>query len=124
MASVGTKRKGLGRRGRKSDQTSPAALTGPTVLVVGTDDWAVEQAAQLLTGAGSPVLTCHEPGEPAFPCNALIEGRTCPLDAGFDVVATVRARANAAPVQAEFASTLMSKSFPSTRRHRPSVSSL
>jgi hypothetical protein len=50
----------------------------------------------------SPVLTCHEPGEPAFPCNALIEGRTCPLDAGFDVVATVRARASAAPVQAEF----------------------
>ena len=27
-----------------------------------------------------------------FPCNALIEGRTCPLDVGFDVVATVRAR--------------------------------
>jgi hypothetical protein len=80
----------------------PAAQTGPTVLVVGTDDWAIEQAADLLKGAGSPVLTCHEPGEPAFPCNALIEGRTCPLDVGFDVVATVRARANAVPVQAEF----------------------
>ena len=41
-------------------------------------------------------------GEPAFPCNALIEGRTCPLDVGFDVVATVRARPAARPVQAEF----------------------
>jgi hypothetical protein len=72
------------------------------VLVVGTDDWAIDQAAELLDDAGCPVLTCHEPGEPAFPCNALIEGRTCPLDAGFDVVATVRARATASPVPREF----------------------
>jgi hypothetical protein len=99
---VGTKAKGGSRRGRKAEATSAAALTGPTVLVVGTDDWAIEQASQRLVEAGSPVLTCHEPGEPAFPCNALIEGRTCPLDAGFDVVATVRARASSAPVQAEF----------------------
>lgn len=64
----------------------------PRVLVVGTDDWAIEQSAAALEEAGFGVLRCHEPGEPEFPCNALIEGRTCPLDVGFSVVATVRAR--------------------------------
>jgi len=65
---------------------------GRRVLVVGTDDWAIEQSAAALEDAGFGVLRCHEPGEPEFPCNALIEGRICPLDVGFDVVATVRAR--------------------------------
>jgi hypothetical protein len=68
------------------------ARRAPRVLVVGTDDWAIEQSAAALEDAGFGTLRCHEPGEPAFPCNALIEGRTCPLDVGFDVVATVRAR--------------------------------
>ena len=73
----------------------------PTVLVVGTDDWAIEQSATELETEGCRVLRCHEPGEPAFPCNALIEGRVCPLDAGFDVVVTVRARPLAEPSKAE-----------------------
>ncbi|MGH8973285.1 MAG: hypothetical protein ACRD0C_08770 [Acidimicrobiia bacterium] len=64
----------------------------PAVLVVGTDDWAVEQVASSLSGSGYRALTCHPPGQPAFPCNALVAGRTCPLDVGFDVVVTVRAR--------------------------------
>ena len=67
-------------------------LPKPTVLVVGTDDWAIEQSAAVLEEGGCEVLRCHEPGQPAFPCNALVEGRTCPLDAGFDLVADVRAR--------------------------------
>lgn len=73
----------------------------PTVLVVGTDDWAIEQSATELEAGGCTVLRCHEPGEPAFPCNALIQGRTCPLDVGFDVVVTVRARPLSEPSQAE-----------------------
>ena len=73
----------------------------PTVLVVGTDDWAIEQSATELEAGGCRVLRCHEPGEPAFPCNALIEGRACPLDVGFDVVVTVRARPLSEPCQAE-----------------------
>jgi len=101
-----TRGEGPKRRGRWSDSgddaATPRAATGPTVLVVGTDDWAIEQAAEALAGAGGRVLRCHEPGEPAFPCNALIEGRTCPMDIGFDVVATVRARAASTPAQAEF----------------------
>jgi hypothetical protein len=70
----------------------PEVRTTSRVLVVGTDDWAIEHSASALEEAGFGVLRCHEPGEPAFPCNALIEGRVCPLDVGFDVVATVRAR--------------------------------
>ena len=81
---------------------SPHPRTGPpTVLVVGTDDWAIEQSATELEAGGCRVLRCHPPGEPAFPCNALVEGRTCPLDVGFDVVVTVRARATSEPTQAE-----------------------
>ena len=72
-----------------------------TVLVVGTDDWAAAQSARALVAAGHRVLTCHDAGEPAFPCNALIEGRTCPLDVGFDVVLTARARPTAEPTQGE-----------------------
>jgi hypothetical protein len=72
-----------------------------TVLAVGTDDWATEQAADSLRADGARVLQCHEPGEPAFPCNALIEGRTCPLDVGFDVVLTVRGRPLPRPSEGE-----------------------
>jgi hypothetical protein len=59
---------------------------------VGTDEWAVEQSVALLADAGHETLTCHPPGQPAFPCNAFVEGRVCPLDVGFDIVVSVRAR--------------------------------
>ena len=72
-----------------------------TILVVGTDDWATDQSAAVLESSGHRVLRCHEPGEPAFPCNALISGRTCPLDVRFDVVLTARARPTPAPEQGE-----------------------
>jgi hypothetical protein len=72
------------------------------VLVIGTDEWAIEQGARALEAKGHRVLRCHEPGEPAFPCNALLEGRTCPLDAGFDVVVTVRGRPGPSPTFSEF----------------------
>jgi hypothetical protein len=62
------------------------------VLIVGTDEWAIEQAAATVTATGREVLRCHEPGEPPFPCNAFRPGRSCPVDEGFDVVVTVRAR--------------------------------
>ena len=84
--------------GSSSEDLSPGP---PTVLVVGTDDWAIEQSATELEAEGCRVLRCHEPGDPAFPCNALLEGRTCPLDEGFDVVVTVRARPLPEPSRAE-----------------------
>lgn len=64
------------------------------VLVVGTDDWAVEQSAEVLADARCEVSRCHEPGEPAFPCNLLHPERGgCPLDR-VDVVVDVRASAS------------------------------
>jgi hypothetical protein len=75
---------------------------GMTVLAVGTHPWAVEQATRAIEVGGHRVLRCHEPGEPAFPCNALIAGRTCPLDVGFDVVVTIRAQPSPAPTLPEF----------------------
>jgi hypothetical protein len=88
-----------------TEPTSPPDRTKTrerlTVLVVGTDDWAADQSAKVLESTGHRVLRCHEPGEPAFPCNALIQGRTCPLDVGFDVVLTARARPATEPAQGE-----------------------
>ena len=79
-----------------SEPVNALAPSGPeaarNVLVVGTDDWAIEQATTQLADAGHPVLSCHPQGEPGFPCNAMVEGRTCPLDVGFEVVLSVRAR--------------------------------
>ena len=72
------------------------------VLLVGTDEWAVQQLAPTLEREGLQVLTCHEPGEPAFPCNALRPDRVCPLDAGFDVVVTMRARSLERLAEGEF----------------------
>ena len=72
-----------------------------TALVMGTDDWATEQLAGLLASDGHTVVRCHEPGDSAFPCNALVEGRQCPLDAGFDVAVTARSRVAATPTPGE-----------------------
>jgi len=72
-----------------------------SVLVVGTDDWAVAQAQESLRVAGALGLTCHEAGESCFPCNALREGRRCPLDAGAQVVLVVRARPFPEPTPGE-----------------------
>lgn len=77
-------------------------MTGLALLVVGTDDWAIEQAAGSMASAGYEVLRCHEPGEPAFPCNGVRPDRVCPLDRGFAVAVTMRARPAAQPTQSEF----------------------
>jgi hypothetical protein len=71
------------------------------VLVVGTDDWAVEQARDRLADAGLVAFTCHTPGQPAFPCDALQAGKLCPLDRGCGVVVTVRARPLERPAPGE-----------------------
>ena len=71
------------------------------MLVVGTDEWAIEQGVEALGGSGFRVLRCHEPGQPAFPCNGLRPDAVCPLDAGFDVVATMRARPLGLPALSE-----------------------
>lgn len=72
------------------------------VLVVGTDDWAIEQMVPALESSGCQALRCHDPGKPSFPCYALLDDRVCPLDVGFDVVVDVRARPLAALAPSEF----------------------
>lgn len=72
------------------------------ILVVGTDQWAIEQAGSQLGAAGRQVRRCHEPGEPSFPCNALRPGRRCPLDEGVDIVLDMRARPVTPPPLNEF----------------------
>src|SRR3954468_10170428 len=72
-----------------------------SVLVVGTDDWAIEQSAAGLQAAGHEPLRCHDAGAPGFPCNALLPGRRCPLDIGVDAVVTSRARPVSAPTLTE-----------------------
>ena len=72
-----------------------------SVLVVGTDDWAIEQSAAALQAAGHEALRCHDAGAPAFPCNALLPGRRCPLDIGIDAVVTSRARPVKTPTLTE-----------------------
>jgi hypothetical protein len=84
-ASVPTSRRAIG------DQLLVGGVL--RVLVVGTDDWAVERSADVLTDGRCEVSRCHDPGEAAFPCNLLHPERGgCPLD-GVDVVVEVRATA-------------------------------
>jgi hypothetical protein len=72
------------------------------VLVVGTEDWAVEQAVEQLEASGCEALTCHPPGERAFPCNVFVDGATCPLTVGFEIAVTIRTRPLDEPALGEF----------------------
>lgn len=63
------------------------------VLVVGTHAEAVDRVDRELQAAGHQVVRCHESDEEPFPCAALIDGRTCPLEGPpVDVAVTVRDR--------------------------------
>lgn len=72
------------------------------VLVLESERGAADAAAEELTAAGHKVLRCHEPGAPAFPCNALAEDPACPLRSGVvDVALTVRKRPRSQPAPQE-----------------------
>lgn len=80
---------------------SRGASESVVALVVGTDDWAVDQSCDILGARGHKALRCHDSGEPCFPCNALLPGRGCPLDQGAQVVLAVRARPLPSPAEGE-----------------------
>jgi hypothetical protein len=68
------------------------------VLVVGRDDWAINDAASQLHAAGRVVHRCFESADAPFPCNALIPGRGCPLNQHqVDVVVDIRTRPGVQP---------------------------
>lgn len=50
------------------------------VLVVESDRRAADKAITDLQAAGHHVMRCHETDLPAFPCNALCDKGTCPID--------------------------------------------
>lgn len=64
------------------------------VLVVESDRHAADTAVTDLQAAGHHVLRCHEDDVPAFPCNALCDEGTCPVesDGSVDVVLDYRTR--------------------------------
>jgi hypothetical protein len=72
------------------------------ILVVGSDDWAIGDAAAQLREAGRTVHRCFDSAEAPFPCNALIPGRGCPLDHhDVDVVLNIRSRPESQPALGE-----------------------
>ncbi|MBV9661494.1 MAG: hypothetical protein JO337_10080 [Acidimicrobiales bacterium] len=72
--------------------------TAEQVLVVGADDWAIDDASSQLTAAGRTVHRCCDSSEHPFPCNALIPDRGCPLDEhSVDAVLMVRSRPSSEP---------------------------
>jgi hypothetical protein len=75
---------------------------GRNVLVLESDPGAATAARQELSGAGHTVHSCHDPGQPSFPCNALRDGGGCPFEATpIDVVLDVRRRARTTPTVRE-----------------------
>ncbi len=73
------------------------------VLVVGRDDWAIDDAIAQLHAAGRVTHRCSETAEAPFPCNALIPGRGCPLNQhDVDLVLDIRNRPGVQPTIAEF----------------------
>lgn len=64
------------------------------VLVVESDRRTADKAVTDLQAAGHRVVRCHETDLPAFPCNALCDKGTCPIETqqGVDVVLDYRAR--------------------------------
>jgi len=72
------------------------------VLLLESEPGAALVARDELEAAGHKVRYCHEPGEAAFPCNALIEGKRCPLEGeAVDVALAVRRHPHAQPTRCE-----------------------
>lgn len=72
------------------------------VLVLEGRPGAADGAVEELGRAGHDVARCHEPGQDPFPCNAMIDGKGCPMDDGqVQVAVVVRDGAGAGPEAAE-----------------------
>src|SRR5215831_9597160 len=61
-------------------------------LLLESDAHAGAHVERALESAGHTVVRCHEAGGPAFPCRALSDPGSCPLDApgGVDVAVVFR----------------------------------
>lgn len=84
-----------------SDHRAAPSADLPITLVVGTDDWAIEQAAAELAAAGHEVMRCQDPAAAAFPCFGVTTQGGCPLDRGAQVALAVRHRSAVEPTPHE-----------------------
>jgi hypothetical protein len=83
---------------RLEREARPKATLAAEVLVVGRDDWAIDEATGQLNAAGRVVHRCSESADAPFPCNALVPGRGCPLNQHHvDVVVDIRTRPGVQP---------------------------
>ncbi len=77
-------------------------MTPLRILVTEAEPGTAQVASDELRAAGHEVLTCQEPGAPAFPCAGLRHDHVCPLQAGaIDVTLAVRHTPSAHPARAE-----------------------
>lgn len=72
-----------------------------SVLVVGTETWAVDRATRQLQQAGHLVVGCPLADEPGRSC-AVLDGTACSLERELDVVLVVRARPLDRVVRSEY----------------------
>jgi len=67
-------------------------MTNLDVMLIESRPGVAGRTAQALEEAGCRVHRCHEPGEPSFPCAALVDPGSCPIDGHVDVALLVRPR--------------------------------
>jgi hypothetical protein len=67
------------------------------VMVIESDRRSADDAVRELREAGHEVVRCHEPGGQVFPCNALCDDETCPLEGGEGVDVVLDHRAHPYP---------------------------
>jgi hypothetical protein len=72
------------------------------VLLLESEPHGADDAGDELTEAGHTVLTCHDAGQPAFPCRGILDRDACPLRAKvIDVALAVRPRVRSLPAPSE-----------------------
>jgi hypothetical protein len=77
------------------------AVTELDVMVLESEPGAACTAVTALRRAGHRVHRCHEPGLGSFPCNGLLDAKTCPLAAHVDVTLLVRSHVSPTPTPFE-----------------------
>ncbi len=76
-------------------------MTGLDVLILESRNGAARHHAEALRDAGHRVHLCHDDGSFDFPCRAITDGETCPIDQGIDVALVVRRGVNPKPTPGE-----------------------
>jgi len=72
------------------------------VMVLESDSGAADEVKRELANAGHEVLSCHDPGAPAFPCRGIEDQSTCPLRShAVDLALTVRTQHRSQPTPQE-----------------------